>query len=121
MRDGTLFIVTLVTSGWDSLGVYGEQGQYSPTGDRIAYIQVRPGLEGPLWVMNSDGSAPPRQLTSDSRLYGQYSGFGWSPDGRFLIARGPDNLELIRVADGLILPLPLIATAVSAHAQAVRG
>ena len=105
MRDGTLFIVNLATSAWDSLGVYGEQGQYSPAGDRIAFIQVRPGLEGPLWVMSSDGTAP-RQLTSDSRLYGQYSGFGWSPDGQFLIARGTNNLELIRVSDGLILPLP---------------
>jgi hypothetical protein len=105
MRNGTLFIVNLATSAWDSLGVAGEQAQYSPAGDRIAYIQVRPGLMGPLWVMNSDGSAP-RQLTLDSRLYNQYDGFGWSPDGQFLIARGPNNLELIRVSDGLILPLP---------------
>jgi len=104
MRDGTLFIVDLATSAWDSLGIYGEEGQYSPAGDRIAYIQILPGLQGPLWVMNADGSAP-RQITSSLRPYGQYQ-FGWSPDGQFLIARGPDNLELIRVSDGLILPLP---------------
>jgi len=103
-RDGTLFIVDLATSAWDSLGVYGEEGQYSPAGDRIAFVQIRPGLAGPLFVMNADGSAL-RQITSDARPYGQYE-FGWSPDGQFLIARGPDNLELIRVSDGLILPLP---------------
>ncbi len=104
-RDGVLYRVDLATSAAFNLGYPGERAQYSPRGDAVAYIEVRPGLVGPLWVMSRDGSNR-RQLTSDARPYGQDAGFGWSPDGNFIVAAGPDGLELIRVADGLILPLP---------------
>jgi hypothetical protein len=41
------------------------------------------------------------------RRKGAHDGFDWSPDGEWIIARAPTNhLELIRVADGLVLELP---------------
>lgn len=104
-RDGILYRVDLATSASFNLGYPGERAQYSPRGDAVVYIEVRPGLVGPLWVMSPDGSNR-RQLTPDARPYGQDAGFGWSPDGNFIIAAGPGGLELIRVSDGVILPLP---------------
>jgi hypothetical protein len=55
-------------------------GVWDPTGSQIAYSSARKGnLEA--WVEASDGSGPPRQLTS---LGGQVHVDSWSPDGRTL-------------------------------------
>ena len=87
------------------LGILASARSTRPVGDAVVYMEARPGLVGPLWVMSPDGTNR-RQLTPDARPYGQDAGFGWSPDGNFIIAAGLGGLELIRVSDGAILPLP---------------
>ena len=72
MRDGTLFIVDAATAAWISLGYVGEEGQYSPAGDRIAYVDIQPGLTGPLWVMKPTaarrGRSPRDHMVSTSSV-----------------------------------------------------
>lgn len=62
---------------------YEHQPRFSPDGRRIAFTSDRGGGDN-IWIMNVDGSDK-RQLTrEDFRLLNQP---GWSPDGRFIIAK----------------------------------
>jgi Tol biopolymer transport system component len=74
--------------------------EWAPTTDLIVAID---GQSRRLVIMGRDGSGR-RFLTPADHGYpdGQLT---WSPDGQWILARGPVSLELIHVASGLILPL----------------
>jgi Tol biopolymer transport system component len=72
----------------------------------VVEIRNATGIDGqsrPLVLMDRTGSQR-RFLTPGDHRYpdGQLT---WSPDGQWILARGPVALELIHVASGLILPL----------------
>jgi Tol biopolymer transport system component len=104
--QGELEIVVrdLASGEEQSLGVNGLLPRWSPAGDRIAYWGGDPfDRGGSIFVMQSDGTQA-RMVTPASRLY-LMEGLDWSADGEWLVARAEENLELIHVATGLILPL----------------
>ena len=63
-----------------------ESAAWSPTGDRIAYVQWRPSREetirSSIWIRTLDGS-PARRVTFMNAAFD--SGPVWSPDGRRII------------------------------------
>lgn len=78
--------------------------RWSPTGDRLAVLTRADGLygDGRLTIVAPDGSGA-RVLTE-----AVYSiGFGWSPDGQWLVARQVSDrrLYLVRVSNGETIPL----------------
>jgi Tol biopolymer transport system component len=111
--DGTALILAyaamisrydLATRTMTSLGVEGEMPRLSPAGDQIAYFLLEPGLISPIYLVRADGSGV-RVLTPDHK-YDRFAGYGWTPDGQWLVARGKAGLELVRVSTGEIIPLP---------------
>jgi Tol biopolymer transport system component len=77
-----------------------DRPRWSPVGDTIAYV---PWNGGPIHVVAADGTGD-RIASSGSRSYGD-KGFDWSPDGRWIVARGPQSLEVIDTKTGMALPL----------------
>ncbi|MFO6446374.1 amidohydrolase family protein [Erythrobacter sp. NE805] len=59
------------------------QPRFSPDGRRIAFTSDRGGGDN-IWVMNADGSDKRQVTKEDFRLLNQP---GWSPDGRFIVAK----------------------------------
>ncbi len=59
------------------------QPDFSPDGTRIAFTSTRPALDGTtdfdIWLMNTDGSGTPTNLTNAISINDRYP--GWSPDG----------------------------------------
>ena len=81
-QEGDIWIYDVATGRSSRLTRDGSSlmGVWDPTGSQIAYSSARKGnLEA--WVEPSDGSGPPRQLTT---LGGQVHVDSWSPDGRQL-------------------------------------
>ncbi|HEX6473775.1 MAG TPA: hypothetical protein VF114_01650 [Candidatus Limnocylindria bacterium] len=79
------------------LGVDGGSPRWSPDGKTIAFA-----CGGNLCGIESDGGSPRFIATGDF-----YSGeaLDWSPDGRWLLARGSTHLQVIDTVNGVILPL----------------
>ena len=101
VTDGTILQVLTMSSGAvSSTGVNGQSPRWSPTADVIAFTTQ---YGGPLKLMNPDGSNV-HQISAGGRSYSE-SGFGWSPDGRWIVARGSASLELLDTQTGLTLPL----------------
>jgi hypothetical protein len=95
-----LFLLHVQTGIVDSLAPVALTPRFSPGDSLIGYVVQFAGI----WVIRPDGQGA-RQVTPIGRNY--YQGFDWSPDGAWIIARGPtDRLELIRLADGLVIELP---------------
>jgi len=90
-------IASQTVSPW---AVVGQTPRWSPAGETIAFVAP---YGGPIFVVNADGTGA-RQVSPTGRSYDELS-LGWSPDGAWLVARGPDGLELINVATGAALPL----------------
>jgi serine/threonine-protein kinase len=94
-RDSDIWIYDVATGRSSRLTRDGSSlmGVWDPSGSQIAYSSARKGnLEA--WAEPSDGSGPPRQLTS---LGGQVHVDSWSPDGRTLTihhhpAEGPTTI-----------------------------
>jgi tricorn protease len=63
----------------NTCGVHERNPKWSPDGKTIAFISDKSG-EDEIWLVNQDGSAPPRQLTSGGDTY-KYALY-WSPDGK---------------------------------------
>lgn len=66
----------------ESSGVHNRNARWSPDGTQIAYISDQTG-EDEIYVMPSDGSEPPQQLTTNGDTY-KYQ-IKWSPDGEKLM------------------------------------
>ena len=88
------------------IDVPGHSPAWSPTGDEIAYVDVR--SDGVIRAMKPDGSGI-RQVSATNARYQR--GLTWSSDGRWIVARndGTNRLDLIEAASGRTLPLPFTA------------
>ncbi|HKG93104.1 MAG TPA: hypothetical protein VKA84_14465 [Gemmatimonadaceae bacterium] len=94
---------TLATGAVSAIDAPGQSPRWSPAGDLIAFV----GLDsysgmGALKVMAPDGSG--LRVLTPARFYAP--GFDWSPDGRWILARSNQSIDLIEVATGAVLPLP---------------
>lgn len=72
--------------------------QFSPDGQKIAFVSSRSGNSYDVWIANADGSNP-AQLT---RQLGRYQGSArWSPDSRWIVldSQPPDGRQAIYVLD----------------------
>jgi hypothetical protein len=98
-------VYTLAAQSVSSWSVVGQTPRWSPRGEQIAFVQP---YGGALYVMDSNGQNV-RQVSPAQRSYEEGS-LGWSPDGAWLVARGPQGLELINVSSGLTLPLGFAST-----------
>jgi hypothetical protein len=97
-------VLDLATGTNSSWSVPGQTPRWSPTAESIAFVQQ---FGGPLNVMSADGSGV-RRVSAPGGAYAEGS-FDWSPDGAWIVARGPNVLELINVQTGLTLPLAFTA------------
>lgn len=91
----TLAVIDVATSQITSLGVPGVAPRWAPDGKTIAYLGGI--IQSEIWVVDSSGSLA-RRVSPPGRSYGP--GLDWSPDGKWIIARGVKSLELVYVATG---------------------
>ena len=101
---GIIGSMNIATHTITSFGVTGSFPRYSPDGSQIAYLA--PGQNGAtqLFVMRADGTNQ-RQVSPANAYYWDLGGVDWSPDGQWLLSSNYSQLELVRVSDGLRLPL----------------
>jgi hypothetical protein len=85
------------------VGAFGADApRYSPAGDLIAFTFE---FDRSIRIVRPDGTGQ-RTLTRPDDWYSDWD-LDWSADGAWVIARSWGfRLNLIRVADGLVLPLP---------------
>ena len=81
--------------------VPGHSPSWSPAGDRIAYVDV--GDSQRLKVVSPDGTG---RRTLAGGQTGFQLGIDWSPDGRWIVAKGLSVIELIDPDAGTVIPLP---------------
>jgi Tol biopolymer transport system component len=83
-------------------GITSVHPRWSPTGDRIAFLGD---LFSPIYTIQADGTGFTTVSPPGRRYYA--ARVAWSPDGEWLMAKNVDTgaLELIRLADQLVLPL----------------
>ena len=95
-------VLSVDTRAITPLDLIGVSARWSPTGDRIAYVDDE---EGKVMLVNPDGTNL-RMISAAGRKY--IAGLDWSPDGRWLVVRSGEQprVELIRVDTGETLPLP---------------
>ena len=96
-----LRLLTLATGEVTVINVPGHSPSWSPTGDRIAFLDPQ---SYALKVMNPDGTGV-RQVSQGDASYG--FGIDWSPDGRWIVAKNGRNnmIELVDATNGVTLPL----------------
>jgi len=99
-----LAVRDLATGAERLLGTEGQLPRWAPSGDSLAYWHgdVSSGM-GAIFVIGANGGGA-RQVSPTGRIY-RPLGLDWSPDGQWLLARSDSSLDLIRVNDGLVLPL----------------
>ena len=83
------------------LPVPGIYPRYSPDGTRLLYSNT---ATSALSVVNADGTEA-RELVS-AHGYDPAVPPSWSADGNWILIRAQNGLELVRVANGEIIPLP---------------
>lgn len=76
--------------------------RWSPAGDKLAFLRSSGFRSWEVWLVSADGSSVQALLPGHSV---GLTCLDWSPDGEWLIVRGDTTLEVIRVDDGLVLPL----------------
>ncbi|MFW6339891.1 MAG: alpha/beta fold hydrolase [Wenzhouxiangella sp.] len=99
----------------------------SPDGDLVAFSSRRSGHQD-LWLVPADGSAAPRQLTTQTMAAGELRfGHAWSPDGRQIVhvsnraERYHDDLWLVEVETGQTRQLATSFMALGAPAWSPDG
>lgn len=97
--DFTLALIDVATSQLTDLGIPGIAPRWAPAGDTIAYLG---GGGEQIWLVSANGSGA-RRVSQPGRYY--VPGMDWSPDRRWIIARGSTSLELVEVATGNVIPL----------------
>jgi Tol biopolymer transport system component len=88
-----------VTTVYSAFGA--EAPRYSPAGDLVAFTSE---ISHGIHVIRPDGTGL-RPVSRAGEWYGDWD-LDWSADGEWLVVRAGSRLDLIRVADGLVLPLP---------------
>lgn len=101
--NNSLYVMNLSSSAITLVGA-GSAARWSPNGDRVAYLAAGSGYpSGALTVMNADGSGA--HLVSTVHHYDGSFEPTWTPDGNFIVIRGPTTTELVEVATGAVIPL----------------
>lgn len=102
--DLGLFVLHVASGVADSLVARAVTPRWSPGDSLIGFISAGAIVSGGVLVVRPDGQGL-RPITPLGANYSQ--GLDWSPAGDWVIARGPSGrLDLIRVADHLVLTLP---------------
>ena len=72
--------------------------QFSPNGEKIAFVSSRSARAYDIWVANADGSNPVQLTNQIGRFQGSAR---WSPDGRWIAfdSQPPDGRQAIYVID----------------------
>ena len=99
-NDDTIRLLDLISGTLSSWTPPGRVVQWSPIGDRIAYV----GQNFELHVVDPDGTGDHVISPPGHTSFGW--SFGWSPDGNWIVARTDSHLELIEVATGAVMVLP---------------
>lgn len=94
-----IHLLNLATGVTQATAIAALSVRWAPSGETLAYVA---GGGTAIHVVQADGSGDRTIYSSASWIE---TGFGWSPDGQWLIARTAGRITLIRVADGLALPL----------------
>lgn len=102
-----LDVAATSVSSWSINGTY---PSWSPDGTKIAFISSSSTLN----LIDANG-ANAHALTPAAHSY--TGPIGWSPDGQWIIARGPGLLELVRVSDALALPLGYSTSIIAASVR----
>lgn len=87
---------TLASGGVSDLGIVGASPRWSPTGTTLAHLTA----EGRIRLVDANGTGGRLLGSSTAR-----PGFGWSPDGAWLLIDTGTELRLVRLASGEELPL----------------
>jgi hypothetical protein len=95
--------IDVATGTVHALGLQGVFPVYSPDGAHIAYL-----TGSALMIANSDGSSA--RVLSGSAGSDQLTAPSWSADGKWILTPRLGQVDaLIRVSDGVVLPLPFAA------------
>jgi hypothetical protein len=95
-----IMAIDVATGTVHALGLHGFFPGYSPDGAHIAYV-----TGSALMIANSDGTNA-RVLSGSSGNDG-LTAPSWSADGKWILAPRPGQVAaLVRVSDGVVLPLP---------------
>jgi Tol biopolymer transport system component len=102
---GGLALKNLETGVLSILPVQAEVPRWSPAGDFLAYIR-----DARLRVARADLSDE-RMLGNEDVEPSRHQYYDWSPDGEWIIRSGRPaaGLTLVRVSDGLLIPLKYLA------------
>jgi hypothetical protein len=98
-----IMVIDVATGTVHALGLQGFFPVYSPDGAHIAYV-----TGSALMIANSDGTNA--RVLSGSFYNDQLTAPSWSADGKWILAPRPgQGAALVRVSDGVVLPLPFAA------------
>ena len=99
-----IMAIDVATGTKHALGLQGFFPVYSPDGAHITYVDG-----SALMIANSDGSNA--RTLSGSSGSDQLMAPSWSADGKWILAPKPGaGAALVRVSDGVVLPLPFAST-----------
>jgi len=94
-----IMAIDVATTTVHALGLHGFFPVYAPDGAHIAYLSG-----SSLMIANSDGTGA-RSLWNSSDV--DVTAPSWSADGKWILApQAGGGAALVRVADGVVLPLP---------------
>ena len=100
LSSSSIDVVSMPSGTVRPLGVAGSAARWSPDGQWIGYISNAP--FGALAVVRPDGSGA-RTLTATNTC--NSTSVTWSPDGAWLLCTRTGTVQLVRVSDGVVLPL----------------
>lgn len=108
--EATVRVFDLQNATISSWGVLGQWPAWRPGAEEIAYLEQLQGVPGGrqtrLHLIGSNGTGD--RVVTDPAVRLSEDRITWSPDGVYLLVREYTTglLSVVRVADGLIIPLP---------------